>query len=76
MEQTHEAIGLLREGSGEERLEMALRLSEDARVVRRSGIRARDPEYSDAEVDWTLFRGAHGDELSRRAWPDAPRLSP
>lgn len=69
-------VRLLRARTGEQRLQMALQLSEDIRAIRRDGIRARHPEYSAAEAEWALRRLVHGDALFRQAWPDAPLLAP
>ncbi len=60
----------------EGRLELALRMSEAVRLTSAAGIRDRHPEYSEAEVRWALFRLIHGDDLFRKAWPDAPLLAP
>jgi hypothetical protein len=67
---------LLRERSNEDRLKMALQLSEDIRAIQRAGIRAHHPEYSEVDAEWALRRHLHGDELFQCAWPDAPLLSP
>jgi hypothetical protein len=40
------------------------------------GIRARHPEYDEAQVRWALFRLLHGDATFRAAWPHAPVLEP
>jgi len=58
------------------RVELAVRMSEDTRALARAGIAARHPEYSAAEVTFALRRLQLGDHLFRRAWPDAPLLSP
>lgn len=60
----------------EGRVELALRMSEEARATTRAGIRDRHPEYSEEEVRYAFFRLIHGDELFRKAWPEAPLLSP
>ena len=60
----------------ERRLELALRMSGAARLTTAAGIRDRHPEYSEADVRWALFRLIHGDDLFRRAWPNAPLLAP
>lgn len=62
--------------SGEQRVAIAANLSEDVREIARAGIRARHPAYDDEQVRYALFRLLLGDELFRRAWPQAPRLDP
>lgn len=69
-------LGLLRSRSPEQRLGMALQLSDDLLALRCAGIRARHPEYGEAEVEWALRRLVHGHHLFRCAWPAAPCLEP
>jgi hypothetical protein len=57
-------------------LELAIRMSEEVREVAADGIRARHPEYGPDQVRFALWRMLHGDDLFRRAWPDAPLLDP
>ncbi|MGM0577729.1 MAG: hypothetical protein ACQEXJ_18525 [Myxococcota bacterium] len=61
---------------GSKRLEVALRMSDEARDVARDGIRARHPGYGEHDVEHALRRMLLGDELFRAAWPDAPLLDP
>ena len=49
---------------------------ETARALAVAGIRRRHPEYGDREARWALWRMLYGDELFRRAWPDAPLTAP
>jgi hypothetical protein len=58
------------------RVELAVRMSEESRVLAATGIRARHPSYSDDEVAWALRHLLLGRELFRRAWPQAPLLAP
>ncbi len=58
------------------RVELAVRMSEEARAVARAGILARHPGYSAGEVEDALRRLLLGDETFRRAWPSAPLLPP
>ncbi|MCA9544952.1 MAG: hypothetical protein KC613_11200 [Myxococcales bacterium] len=58
----------------ERRVELAVRMSEDAREISRAGIRARHPDYSEAQVELALRRVLLGDALFRAVWPDAPLL--
>jgi hypothetical protein len=60
----------------EGRLRLALRMSEDVRALAAAGIRHRHPDYDDGDVRWALFRLVHGDELFRKAWPQAPIRDP
>lgn len=62
--------------SGEQRLAMALALSDDMRDVARAGIRHRHPDYDDSDVEHALHRLLVGDELADRAWPEHRRLIP
>jgi hypothetical protein len=60
---------------GAGRVELALRMSDDAREITRAGIRARHSDYDEAQVEFALRRLILGDELFCAAWPDAPLLS-
>jgi hypothetical protein len=62
--------------TGEERVALALRMSEDLHDFAASGVRSRHPGYSDDEVEAALRRMRLGDDLFRRAWPDTPLLAP
>lgn len=67
-------LRLLRQRNDDERVGMAIRLSEDVREISRCGIRARHPDYDEQQVEWALRRLIHGDALFRAAWPAAPIL--
>lgn len=69
-------IRWLRQRTPEERVEIAVKMSEDARAIARAGIAARHPEYTDQELTHALHRLLLGDDLFRRAWPRAPLLPP
>jgi hypothetical protein len=56
--------------------ELAAQLSEDARLVALAGIRQRHADYDDRHTRLALFRLLLGDELFRRAWPQAPLVEP
>jgi hypothetical protein len=58
------------------RARLAGRLSADARRLTQAGIRARHPEYTDADVEDALRRLLYGDDLFRRAWPGRPLMAP
>lgn len=66
---------LWRRMTGEQRLLLAIRMSEDAREISRSGIRHRHPEYDEGEVEWALRRLMLGDPLFTAAWPGQPLLT-
>jgi hypothetical protein len=58
------------------RAELAAQLSAETRELTRAGVRARHPEYSDAQVELAARRLWLGDELFRRAWPASPLVAP
>jgi hypothetical protein len=62
--------------SGEERVAQALSMSEDLYAFATTGVRVRHPGYTDDEVEAAVRRMRLGDDLFRRAWPDAPLLAP
>ena len=62
--------------TGEERVALALRMTSQAWRISASGIRSRHPDYTSEDVDWALTRLRLGDEVFRKAWPDAPVLAP
>ncbi len=51
-------------------------MSVAARELALAGVRHRHPLYSTEEQQFALFRLLLGDELFRRAWPQAPLLAP
>lgn len=59
-----------------ERVELLVRMSEDAREIAQAGIRARHPEYSGDEVRYAFLRHSLGADLFHKAWPTAPELAP
>ena len=58
------------------RVELAWRMSEEARAVAAAGIRARHPDYSEAEVRRALARLVLGDALASIAWSHDPLPAP
>jgi hypothetical protein len=58
------------------RCELAVELSAMTRTIALESIQRRHPGYDDREARLALFRLLLGDELFRRAWPDAPLLAP
>jgi len=67
---------VLREMSVAQRLRATSDLCESTRRTSLAGIRSRHPSYSESDARFALFRMLYGDELFRRAWPDAPLLAP
>lgn len=65
-------IKIYRSMKDEERAEMALRMSDDARQIAREGIRQRHPEYDDAEVQRALIALLHGAAVAAKIWPGLP----
>ncbi len=61
---------------GPGRLELAMRMSDEARDLTRAGIAARHPDYTPDDVEHALRRMLLGDDLFRAAWPKAPVLEP
>lgn len=60
----------------EGRASLAAQMSDDVRTMAREGIRARHPDYTEAEAEFALRRMLLGDALFRAAWPLAPVLDP
>jgi hypothetical protein len=76
-EASHRAqLGVYRRMGPSRRVALAADLSAAARELTRSGIRSRNPAYSDADVESALLLLLYGDDLFRRAWPNRPRLAP
>ena len=69
-------IEVLRRLGGARRCEVAFRLTALARETARSGIRVRHAGYSEDEVRRAFFRMLHGDEVTRRVWPQAALVDP
>jgi hypothetical protein len=67
---------VFRRMTGDQRVRMAVQMSEDAREISRCGIRARHPGYTPVEVEQALRRLVLGDELVRRVWPHLPFVDP
>lgn len=74
--EAHEAqLRSLRRLTPSQRSDIAAQMSEDVRDIARAGIRSRHPNYTAEEVNFVLFRLLYGDDLFRRAWPNAPMLA-
>jgi len=69
-------VDMLRRMGGPGRTAAAFRLSALAREAARSGIRARHPGYSEAEVRRAFFRLLHGDAVTARVWPGVALVEP
>ncbi len=69
-------IEIYRRLTPEQRVELAIEMSEAARETSRGGIRSRHPEYDELEVEHALRRLLLGDDLYRCAWPNHPLLDP
>jgi hypothetical protein len=61
---------------GTGRAQVMFRLCEMARRAAEAGIRRRHPGYDEPRVKLALARLLHGDELTRRAWPDRELVDP
>lgn len=69
-------VAVWRRMTGDQRVRLAIAMSEDARAISLAGIRSRHPEYSEAQARLALYRLCLGDELFRAAWPKEPMLAP
>ena len=59
-----------------QRTKLGAQMSMDARELTLAGIRMRHPDYDEGAARWALFRMLVGDELFKRAWPNAPLVAP
>ena len=62
--------------SSEQRANIGVQMSEDARAIALDAIRHRHPDYDDEQAKLALFRLLLGDELFAQVWPTAPLLLP
>lgn len=69
-------FALYRRMSDARRLELALQMSDEARLITAAGIRAHHPEYTDVHVEDALRLLLLGPHLVHMAWPNKPLLSP
>ena len=67
---------ILRAMSMSRKAELVADLCETTRAMALAGIRARHPDYDQRSALLALWRSLYGDELFRRAWPQAPLLAP
>lgn len=57
----------------EQRVRLAVEMSEEVMEVAAEGIRSRHPDYDEGAVMWAVRRLRLGDdELFAKAWPGAP----
>jgi hypothetical protein len=68
-------FAVLRRMTDAQRGDLGVQMAEDLRTIARDSIRERHPEYDEEQLKLALFRLLLGDELFRRAWPEAPLLS-
>ena len=61
---------------GRGRTAALFRLNDLARRASLAGIRARHPEYDEAQARQALRRLLLGDELTRAVWPGLPLVDP
>lgn len=69
-------MDIYRQMSGEQRVQIGFDLSAISRSLQTEGIRTRHPEYTEDEIRLALIRINLGDELFRRAYPDAVLIAP
>jgi hypothetical protein len=69
-------VAVYRAMSADQRVSMAVAMSEDVNTIAAEGVRARHPSYDDDEVRWAMYRLRLGDELFRQVWPEAPLVAP
>jgi len=58
--------GVFASMTGAERVAQALEMADEAKAVAVAGIRARHPEWTDADVSVEWLRLLHGDEIAER----------
>lgn len=69
-------IAIYRRIGGPRRLALALEMSDDARAIALAGVRARHPDYDEAQAASALLHLLLGDAVFRTAWPDRELLAP
>lgn len=69
-------LAIYRKMSPSDRVRIAHQMSLDARAIAYASIKRRHPDYDDATARLALFRLLLGDELFRKAWPNAPLVAP
>ena len=69
-------LAIYRRMTVDQRLALALDMSEAARRTSLDGIRARHPAYDEPTAIRALFRLLHGAELDAKVWPLLPAPAP
>jgi hypothetical protein len=59
-----------------ERSELALRMSEDVRLVAAEGIKQRHPDYTERDVRRALVALLYGKDAAAKLWPGEATPSP
>lgn len=57
-------VGIYASMTGAERVALAFEMAEEAKAIAVAGIRARHPDWTDAEVGVEWLRLLHGDEIA------------
>ena len=71
LDQYRQHIAYLRELGPEGRLKRMMELNAQERQNRRAEIRARHPEYSEAQLRIAYIRLVHGEEIFRQFFPES-----
>ena len=69
-------IAAYRRMPGEQRVLIALRMSEELREITLAGIQSRHPDYTPAQARDALLRLILGDDLYRAAYPSRDKVLP
>jgi hypothetical protein len=67
---------IYRHMGGQGRVAVAFRLTDAVRRLSMAGVRARHPDYTEAQVRQAYARLRLGDALVRTVWPDQPLVDP
>lgn len=67
---------ILRRLTGNQRVQMAVEMTEEANDICRAGIAFRHPEYSPEDVQLAFVRLRLGEDLFREVKPTGPFLEP
>ena len=66
----------LRSLTGEEKVRMAVEMTETANQVCKQGIAHRHPNYTEEEIHYAFLRIIWGHELYAQVYPSGPFLTP
>ena len=69
-------MAIYRRMTMDERLALAIEMSDAARQTTLDGIRARHPDYDEATTVRALVRLLYGAELYAKVWPGLPAPAP